>query len=183
MDFYSLFAIALALSLDAFGVALCIGLNKGTTTSIKTMVASSFGFFQFLFSLIGALAGFMFTTYITSVPTIIGGALISIVGLMMLKEGMEEKEECVILKPGMIVVLGVSVSIDALVIGFTAFNNISSTASIMFSTLFIGVVSVVMSFVAFYLSRHLHKIDIVSKYADYIGGVILVLFGIKMMIS
>jgi len=183
MDFYSLFAIALALSLDAFGVALCIGLNKGTTTSIKTMVASSFGFFQFLFSLIGALAGFMFTTYITSVPTIIGGALISIVGFMMLKEGMEEKEECVILKPGMIVVLGVSVSIDALVIGFTAFNNISSTASIMFSTLFIGVVSVVMSFVAFYLSRHLHKIDIVSKYADYIGGVILVLFGIKMMIS
>ncbi|HSN58511.1 MAG TPA: manganese efflux pump [Clostridiaceae bacterium] len=183
MDFYSLFAIALALSLDAFGVALCIGLNKGTTTSIKTMVASSFGFFQFLFSLIGALAGFMFTTYITSVPTIIGGALISIVGVMMLKEGMEEKEECVILKPGMIVVLGVSVSIDALVIGFTAFNNISSTASIMFSTLFIGVVSVVMSFVAFYLSRHLHKIDIVSKYADYIGGVILVLFGIKMMIS
>lgn len=183
MDFYSLFVIAIALSLDAFGVALCIGLNKGTTPAIKTMVASSFGFFQFFFCLIGALAGFVFTIYITSVPTIIGGALVSVVGFMILKEGREEKEECYVLKPGMIVVLGMSVSIDALVIGFTALNNISSTASVMFSTLFIGVVSVVMSFVAFYLSRHLHKIDVVSKYADYIGGVILVLFGIKMMIS
>jgi manganese efflux pump family protein len=183
MDFYSLFVIALALSLDAFGVALCIGLNKGSTGSIKTMVAASFGFFQFLFSLIGALAGFMFTTYITSVPSIIGGAVICVVGFMMLKEGREEKEECYVLKPAMILVLGVSVSIDALVVGFTAFNNISSTGSIMFSTLFIGVVSLIMSFIAFYLSKHLNKIDIVSKYADYIGGVILVLFGIKMMLS
>jgi len=181
MDFYSLILIALALSLDAFGVALCIGLNRGITGSTKTMVAASFGFFQFLFSLIGALAGFIFTTYITSVPSIIGGAIVSIVGLMMLKEGREEKEECRIVKPAMIIVLGVSVSIDALVIGFTAFNNIISTASIMFNTLFIGVVSVLMSFAAFYLSRHLHKIEIVSRYADYIGGVILVLFGIKMM--
>lgn len=181
MDFYSLFVIALALSLDAFGVALCIGLNKGTTSAAKMMVATSFGFFQFLFSLAGALAGFVFTTYITSVPSIIGGAVVSFVGIMMLKEGREEKEECYILKPATIAVLGISVSIDALVIGFTALSSIKSTAAVMFDTVFIGIVSFVMSFIAFYLSRHLHKIDVVSRYADYIGGVILILFGMKMM--
>jgi len=181
MDFYSLFVIALALSLDAFGVALCIGLNKGTTAAAKAMVATSFGFFQFLFSLAGALAGFVFTTYITSVPSIIGGAVVSFVGIMMLKEGREEKEECYILKPAMIAVLGVSVSIDALVIGFTALSSVQGASAVLFDTLFIGAVSFVMSFIAFYLSKHLHKIDLVSRYADYIGGVILVLFGMKMM--
>ena len=33
MDLYPLFTIALALSLDAFGVALCIGLNNQTKFS------------------------------------------------------------------------------------------------------------------------------------------------------
>jgi putative Mn2+ efflux pump MntP len=182
MDFYSLFVIAIALSLDAFGVALCIGLNKGTTAAAKVMVAASFGFFQFLFSLIGALAGVVFTTYVTSVPSIIGGAVVSFVGIMMLKEGREEKEECYILKPAMIALLGISVSIDALVIGFTALSSIHSMVSVMSDTLIIGIVSFIMSFIAFYLSRHLNKIDVVSRYADYIGGVILVLFGLKMML-
>lgn len=183
MDFYSLFVISLALSLDAFGVALCIGLNKGTTFKLKTMVVASSGFFQFLFSLIGAYAGFIFTTYVTSMPKIIGGAIIGVVGIMMLKEGMGKKDKRYILKPWTIIVLGVSVSIDAMVIGFTAFNNIIGFLPIFMSTLFIGLITLILTSAAFVLSKHLSKIEIVSKYADYIGGIILVLFGIRMMLS
>ncbi|MCH5138767.1 manganese efflux pump, partial [Clostridiaceae bacterium UIB06] len=94
MDLYSLFLIAIALSLDAFGVALCIGLNRAISGSNKMLFAASFGFFQFLFSILGAYAGFLFNTYIASVPRLIGGILITIVGVMMLKEGFESKEEC-----------------------------------------------------------------------------------------
>ncbi|MHC1719482.1 MAG: manganese efflux pump MntP family protein [Clostridiaceae bacterium] len=181
MDFYSLFIVALALSLDAFGVALCVGLNDGAERKMKIMLAGSFGFFQFLFSLTGALAGFVVITYVTAMSSLVGGALVSFVGLLMLKEGMEKKEECYKLKPAMIIVLGVSVSIDALVIGFTTLYNISGIGPILSNTIFIGLVSLLMSFLAFYLAKHLKKIDLVSRYADYIGGVILVLFGIKMM--
>jgi len=183
MGFYSLFVISLALSLDAFGVALSIGLNKGITTNIKMMVVASSGFFQFLFSLLGAYGGFLFTTYVTSVPQIIGGAVISVVGVLMLKEGREKKEKCYILKPIMIIIIGISVSIDAMVIGFTAFNDISSITSILINTLFIGFVTLIATSIAFIMSRHLRKIEVVSKYADYIGGLILLLFGIKMMLS
>lgn len=181
MSFYSLFLIAIALSLDAFGVALCIGLNRGISRKSKMLFVASFGFFQFLFSLIGAYAGFLFNTYIASVPKIIGGVLICIVGIMMLKEGFESNGECPLIKPGMFIILGISVSIDAMVIGFTVLNNIASNIITLNNTLFIGAITLIMSSIAFIIARYLKKIDLVGQYADYIGGVILVIFGIKMM--
>lgn len=181
MNFYSLFLIAIALSLDAFGVALCIGLNNNITIKGKTSFVSSFGFFQFLFSIIGAYAGSLFNRYIVSVPNIIGGALIAIVGGMMLKEGFQHKDECTLIRPGMSIILGMSVSIDAMVIGFTTLNRVGSNILILKDTLFIGIVTLIISSMAFLLAKYLKRIEIVSKYADYIGGIILVLFGIKMM--
>jgi putative Mn2+ efflux pump MntP len=181
MDFYSLFLIAIALSLDAFGVALCIGLNNNITIKDKTSFVSSFGFFQFLFSIIGAYAGFLFNRYIVSVPSIIGGALIAIVGGMMLKEGFQNKDECTLIRPGMSIILGMSVSIDAMVIGFTTLNSVGNNLTILKDTIFIGIVTLIISSMAFLFAKYLKRIEIVSKYADYIGGIILVIFGMKMM--
>lgn len=180
MDLYSLFIIALALSLDAFGVALCIGLNDQTRFVNKLGFTISFGLFQFLFSYIGAYVGFLFNIYVVSMPSIIGGMIISFVGVIMIKEGFENAGKCPLLKTKMYFILGVSVSIDAMVVGFTVLNNI--TKVILFkNTLFIGVVTLVMSSIAFVISRYLKKIEIVGKYADYIGGIILIIFGLKMM--
>lgn len=181
MDFYTLFSIAVAISLDAFGVALCIGLNRAIDRNHKLLFALSFGFFQFLFSILGAYAGFLFNTYIVSLPNVIGGALIVVVGILMLKEGAAGKNECALIKPSMFIVLGISVSIDAMVIGFTAFNNITQHMILLKDTLFIGLVTFVCSLIAFIVSRYLRRIEAVGKYADYIGGVILIIFGIKMM--
>lgn len=181
MNFYTLLLISLALSLDAFGVSLCIGLNSMIKTKNKLLFASSFGFFQFFFSILGAFAGFLFNTYIVSVPKIIGGVIIGIVGVLMIKEGFENNGECPYLNPKMYFILGISVSIDAMVIGFTVLNNYPSVMTLSYQTLFIGVFTLIMSIIAFYIARYLKKITIVSKYSDYIGGVILILFGLKMM--
>lgn len=181
MDFYSLFLIAIALSLDAFGVALCMGLNDGITVNNKFLCSLSFGFFQFLFSIIGAYAGFWFNTYIVSVPKIIGGILIFIVGAIMLKEGFENKNECPLVRPSMFIILGISVSIDAMVIGFTVLNNMKNNFTVLKDTMFIGVITLLMSIIAFIIAKYLKRIEIVSRYADYIGGIILIIFGIKMM--
>ena len=181
LSFYSLFLISIALSLDAFGVAVCIGLNNQVRRNNKYLFALSFGFFQYLFSLIGAYAGFLFSTYIADVPEIVGGIVIAIVGGMMIKEGYENHGECPLIKPSMYFVLGMSVSIDALVVGFTAFHEVSGMAARLSDTLFIGVVSLVMSLAAFFIARYLKKIDYIGRYADYLGGVILILFGLKMI--
>ena len=180
MDIYPLFIIALALSLDAFGVALCIGLNNQTKFSNKVGFTISFALFQFLLSYIGAYAGFLFNTYVASMPTIIGGIIISLVGVIMIKEGIDNKGKCPLLKPKMYIILGISVSIDAMVVGFTVFNDITKVI-LLKDTLIIGGVTFVMVIMAFIVSKYLKKIDIIGKYADYIGGIILIIFGLKMM--
>ncbi|WP_125154727.1 manganese efflux pump [Clostridium rectalis] len=181
MDLYSLLLIALALSLDAFGIAISIGLNKSATKGFKICCIISFAAFQFLFSFIGAYSGFLFNKYIASVPEIIGGIIIILVGALMLKEGIDNKEELTFLKPGMWFILGISVSIDAMVVGFTALNNIPNNLIILKDTLFIGFTTLVITSLAFIISKYLKRIQIISKYADYIGGIILILFGFKMM--
>lgn len=182
MDIYSLFLIAIALALDAFGVALSIGINKNVKFNNKIWFCVSFGFFQFLFSGIGAYLGFLFNTYIVTLPKIMGGLIIAIVGFLMLKDGMEGKKENILLNRKMYFILGISVSIDAGVVGFTVLNVINDNIILLGETLFIGLVSLTMSIIAFILSKYLRKIKIVSKYADYVGGIILILFGIKMML-
>jgi putative Mn2+ efflux pump MntP len=38
-----------------------------------------------------------------------------------------------------------------------------------------------MSLSAFFFARYLKKLKAIGKYADYLGGVILILFGLKMI--
>ena len=72
--------IALALAMDAFGVALSIGINSAVRRKNKIYFAISFGFFQFALSLAGAVGGYFFNNYIATIPNIIGGGIIAIVG-------------------------------------------------------------------------------------------------------
>lgn len=181
MGIYLLFIIAVALSLDAFGVALSIGFNDEVRKKNRLFFAISFGFFQFLLTFIGAYAGFMFNTYIVTIPQIIGGTIISIVGVLMIKDGFEKKRQNILLSFKMYIILGISVSIDAAVVGFTIFNKINSNYVIMFQSLFIGIITFALSNTAFLVARFLRKIELIKRYANYIGGIILVLFGIKMM--
>ncbi|MFD3156007.1 manganese efflux pump MntP family protein [Haloimpatiens sp. FM7330] len=180
MSFYSLTLIALALSFDAFGVAISLGIS-GLKTRERLMYIFSFGFFQFLCALGGAYAGFFFNTYIVSVPKILGGIIIAIVGIIMLKEGFEEGNNKFIENKKAYLILGISVSIDAMVIGFTALNNIYSNFIIFRDALYIGIVTWIMTSIAFAICKYLKKIKAISAYADYIGGIILIIFGIKMI--
>lgn len=182
MDIYDLLIVSLALSLDAFGVALSIGLDSQIKSGNKARFAFSFGFFQFLFSILGAYIGELFNTYIAAVPEIIGGALISTVGVLMIKEGFEKKDEDILLNWKMYYVLGISVSIDAMVIGFTVLNSIPSRLIVFKYTIIIGITTLIISSIAFFISKYLRRIELVSKYADYIGGIILFIFGLKMML-
>ena len=182
MSLYFILSIAFALSLDAFGVALSLGLNKGLRYNKKILFCISFGFFQLLFALIGALMGILFNRFITCVPSVAGGIIIAFVGIMMINEGLKKKEENILLHTKMYVVLGISVSIDAMVVGFTALNSLGFF-ELMIDCIIIGIISLIMTSIAFIISKYLKKIKLVSCYAEYIGGIILIIFGLKMIFS
>ncbi|MBC8061882.1 MAG: manganese efflux pump [Clostridiaceae bacterium] len=182
MSLYFILSIAFALSLDAFGVALSIGLNRGLKYNKKVLFSISFGFFQFLFALVGALMGIIFNRFITCVPSVAGGMIMAIVGVMMINEGFKKDEVNILLNPRMYVVLGVSVSIDAMVVGFTALNSVNYFLLVI-DCLIIGAISLIMTSIAFSISKYLKKIRLISCYAEYIGGIILVIFGIRIIFS
>jgi len=182
MSLYFVLSIAFALSLDAFGVALSLGLNKGLRYIKKIIFSISFGFFQFLFALIGALMGMIFSQFVTCIPNVAGGIIIAFVGVMMINEGFKKKEGNILIDPRMYVVLGISVSIDAMVVGFTALNSLNFLYLII-DCLIIGVISLIMTCIAFIISKYLKRISLVSCYAEYIGGIILIIFGLKLIFS
>ncbi|MGL5244365.1 MAG: manganese efflux pump MntP family protein, partial [Sarcina sp.] len=153
MGIESVMLIGLALAMDASAIALSIGINPSVSKRGKMMFVLSFAFFQFLLSFIGAYGGIIFETYIANIPNIIGGMIIAFVGVMMIKEGMEHKEESVLDKPKMYIILGISVSIDALVIGFTALSYTNDINILVWNSLVIGIITLILSSSAFLFSK------------------------------
>lgn len=181
MNFINLFIIAVALAMDASGVSISLGIRDALKAKQKIYFVLSFAVFQFLFSFIGAYSGMLFSKHLASVPSIIGGITIAVVGVLMIKEGMEGKSDYMLTKWSMYIILGISVSIDALVVGFTAFQNLRNFTTILWDTIFIGIITFMLSALAFYTAGKVKKISFIPKYADYIGGVMLILLGLKMI--
>ena len=183
MNFLSVLIIAIALSLDAFGVALSLGIAKGINNSQIVLMSLSFGFFQYLMSFIGGIFGVYILSFLGGFPKVLGGAVISVVGLVMFIEGFKEDQptENIVIKAKMFIVLGVSVSIDALVVGLSALGSSGDNKFVFLASLIIGIVSFINSIIAFIIGRFLREIKVIEKYAEFIGGIILMLMGIKMM--
>ncbi|MCR1935172.1 manganese efflux pump [Clostridium tepidum] len=181
MELAELFFLALALSLDAFGIILCISINKNSTFKSIITFVFSFGFFQFALSFLGGYIGINFNKYIFPIPTFVGGVIIIVIGILMLLDGFNEKEKSILFNKSMYFILGISVSIDALVIGFTTLSHISNLFDLLICSLFVGVITAIVCTLGVILSKYIKKIAIISSYIDYIGGAILIFIGLKML--
>ena len=94
MDFGTLLVMAVALSMDAFAVAICKGLAmKKITIGKCTIVGAWFGIFQGLMPLIGYLLGNSFAGHIESISSWIAFILLAIIGGNMVKESFSNEEE------------------------------------------------------------------------------------------
>ncbi len=183
----AIFLIPIALALDAFGVSLSLGFSNKYRFKQLIAFCLSFGFFQFLFSFIGGIFGDFFNSHILTIPKVIGGIVILIVGIMMLREAFlddDSQEECLNkgLFDNLYITLGISVSIDALVVGFTAYN-LYTFKLIFLNTLLVGVITLMLCVFAVLLSLRLRRLSFVSRYADFLGGAILIIFGLRMIFS
>lgn len=182
MSLYEIGAIAMALGLDAFGVGLSLGLDRRITKKLALMFVLSFGFFQYLFVFFGGIAGNLFNTYIFMIPNAIGGVIILLVGILMFKEGLSKDESLPEIQLILVFMLGICVSIDALVVGFSSFNIFHLSKILFQNSIIVGVVTCSLTALAFIISKHIRKVNFVREYAELLGGVILILFGLKMII-
>lgn len=149
MTFFELLLIAIGLSMDAFAVAVCKGLNmKKINYKHTAVIALFFGGFQAIMPLIGWILGKQFDKYINGFDHWIAFTLLVIVGGKMILETLknDEKSNCIMidkLNLKELFVLSIATSIDALAVGIT-FALIPNT-NILSSVLLIGITTFIFS--------------------------------------
>lgn len=180
MGIIELFSIAIGLSMDAFAVSVCKGLSMNKMSwKNAVIVGLYFGGFQALMPLLGYLLGTQFEFFISNVDHWVAFALLSLIGLHMIKESREANEEC---DPSLdiktMLTLSIATSIDALVIGMTfAFLRVNILPAIAL----IGITTFILSVIGVKIGNTFG-----NKYkskAEFAGGVVLILIGIKILLE
>lgn len=183
MGFVELFMIAVGLSMDAFAVALCKGLNmRKLNYRHALIIAALFGGFQGAMPLLGWLLGSQFEHYITSFGHWIAFGLLAVIGGKMIMEAFKDDDECckcnLQLNIKELVVLALATSIDALAVGVSfAFLNVSIIPSIAF----IGVTTFILSGMGVVIGNRF-GMKFKNK-AEIAGGTVLILIGLKILLE
>ena len=184
MGIVEIFLIGVGLSMDAFAVAVCKGLNMRKVNKLHCLIiALFFGGFQALMPLVGWALGRQFEQYITSVDHWIAFALLAFLGGKMIFEALKKEEDDEVRRDDKLDIkelflMAVATSIDALAVGITfAFLNVNIFQAITV----IGCTTFVLACVGVFIGNIFG-----SKYkskAELLGGVILILIGVKILLE
>ena len=180
MQLWELLMIAIGLSMDAFAVAICKGLSVRKVALGHALTAGLyFGAFQALMPLLGYFLGTQFESLIQSVDHWIAFALLSLIGINMIRESRSQSEEFnASFGPKAMLPLAVATSIDALAVGVTfAFL----TVQIVLAVTCIGVTTFLLSCIGVKLGN-LFGAKYKSR-AELLGGIVLILMGLKILLE
>lgn len=181
MGVIEIFLLGVGLAMDAFAVSICKGLSMKKMEWKKAIViALYFGVFQALMPVVGFLLGVGFEEKITSIDHWIAFGLLSIIGINMIREAFDDKEneenDSVDFKS--MIVLAVATSIDALAVGVTfAFLRVN----VILAVAIIGIVTFIISMCGVKIGNVFG--DKYESKAEVAGGVILILLGLKILLE
>lgn len=185
MGTIELFITAVALSMDAFAVAICKGLSTGRVRIKHIVVVGAwFGGFQALMPLIGYLLGSTFAKYIEPIDHWVAFALLALLGANMIKEALTEGcEECektdASLGFRVMLTMAIATSIDALAVGISF--AMLSDVNIWLAIGFIGVITFTLSGLGTKIGSVFGAKN--KKYAELSGGIVLFLMGVKILLE
>ena len=183
MRFIELLLLAVGLSMDAFAVSVCKGLSmKKATLRAGLTCGIWFGGFQALMPLIGFFLGSLFADAIQAFDHWVACILLAVIGINMLREAFEEKEEecgCADMGVKTMFLMAVATSIDALAVGISL--AMAGNVNIMAAVLLIGCTTCLLSALGVKIgnvfgSRY-------EKRAEIAGGIILILLGLKILLE
>lgn len=181
MNVLGVIIIGLALSMDALGVTLGIGVNSQIDSKKKVSYIISFSSFQFLLTIIGGAIGYYVDIYIIEISNILGGVTLAVVGLLMIIQGIKNENSSMLNKRSMVILLGISVSIDALIVGFITMHHLGNLLFLTINSILIGLITLIICSTGLFICRYIKKVHFISKYADYLAGLILIIFALKLI--
>ncbi len=182
MQMWELIITAVALSMDAFAVAICKGLSLERVRPKHMVITGAwFGGFQALMPLIGFFLGSLFADYITSFDHWIAFVLLGLIGANMIKESLSGDTCPADASFGFkaMFTMAIATSIDALAVGvsFALLPDVN-----------IGIAVGAVGVITFALSAVGVKVGSVfgAKYkskAELVGGIVLCLMGLKILLE
>ena len=182
MSFWEILLLAIGVSMDAFAVSIGKGLSaKRVTWREALTVGLWFGGFQALMPVIGYYLGISFADLVTKVDHWIAFGLLVLIGGNMIREALSNEED----KPAdssfgfrTMLVLAIATSIDALALGISfAFLGTNLWRAI----LVIGLTTFAFSVVGLLIGK-----KVGTRFhagAEILGGVILILIGVKILLE
>lgn len=185
MGFITLFFLATGLAMDAFAVSVSNGIcqkNIGIKEALQT--ATTFGLFQAGMPLIGYYLGRTISSAVEFLGHWIALVLLTFIGGSMIYEAIKElrrpeENQCkASFSMKDVLVKGSTTSIDAFAVGIS-FAVIQT--NIVSAVLLIGIVTFVFSLLGVYLGKSFG--GMLKEKAEFIGGCILILIGLKIFIE
>lgn len=182
MPFIEILAVAIALAMDAFAVAIASGVALKVVTSRHTFrLAWHFGLFQAVMPIIGWYGGYAVRDYFLRFGHWIAFALLLYIGGHMLWEGLHKDDDDVCQDPTVgskLIMLSVATSIDALAVGFTL---AMLGLSIWVPAAIIGVVALLFTAAGLHLGKYLGCGTRLGQYAEVLGGGVLLAIGCRIL--
>lgn len=183
MTLINITAIAVALAMDAFAVAIAAGISlKQISFRQNFRLAWHFGLFQAMMPVIGWSAGLSFRELIVRYDHWVAFILLVFVAQGMLREAFKAEQERSEAKDptrGLtMVMLSVATSLDALAVGLSlSLINIS----IWVPAAVIGVVACAFTTIGLHLGKRLANATRLRRWADALGGVVLIAIGLNIL--
>ena len=181
MGIFELLLLSIGLGMDAFAVSVCKGISmKKIDWKKACIIGLYFGGFQALMPVIGYFFGTSFQSIITNIDHWVAFVLLGIIGGKMIQEAFQkdkdEEEYNSDVSVKTMLILSVATSIDALAVGITfAFLNVN----LLLAITFIGLITFVLSVVGTKIGNRFG--DKYKGKAEFIGGIILILIGFKIL--
>ena len=175
--------LAIGLSMDAFAVSVCKGLAMRKADLKSSAVCGAwFGGFQALMPALGYFLGMLFASLIEAFDHWIAFALLVFIGGNMLKEAFEKDCDCCNSSADLsfktMFVMAIATSIDAMAAGISLAMD---GANIWLNVALIGSVTFAMSALGVKVGNVFGSRF--EKKAQFVGGVILILLGLKILLE
>lgn len=189
LDFISVMAIGIALAMDAVAVSVsCGSLSKSSTLKYVVFTAFTFGFFQFFMPVLGWSIGKVGKNFVEDFDHWIAFGILCFLGIKMIYES-KKNNDCELLRENeqnklkTLIVMAFATSIDALTTGIVLPTTVKAdTPLFMFlAVLTIGIITFILSLIGFFVGKSFRTIS--PKAAEIFGGIVLIVIGIKTLIT
>lgn len=181
MDFFTVFILAIGLSMDSFAVSVGCGLaEQKVSFRHAAKISFSLAFFQGILPVLGWFMGTEIKEYVQEADHWIAFILLAFLGGKMILESLKRSDTdglSDIYSWKHIITLSIATSIDALVVGFS--YALASTSNIFGGALIIGAVTFFFAMLGIRIGK-----DVGYSFGpkvELLGGIILIGIGVKIL--